>query len=103
MTHGNTLARRDDPATSRKAAAYASKRLGKLQRATLRALLGRAGWTASELEEADRKRARTYGRRMHDLVDAGLVTIEKERACRITGRHAMTYALTPEGAREVGE
>ena len=92
-----------DPETSH-AAARQLARSGVLGAQALETLRALAAWpsiapTSAELAAGNVTLRFRYARRLADLRELGYVTEGPSRVCRVTGRHALTWRITPFGQR----
>ena len=91
-----TLARATDPATSHEAARHAEGRLGLYQWEALQSCRAHPGMTATEMARARGwDDPRVINRRLGELERLGMVRAGEPRSCAVTGRRAMTWAVTP--------
>jgi len=99
------IARNSDPSTSHEAAAHvrASGLHTRQTRETLEAL---AAWehrfdfappTSFELAAGDYQKRLQHARRLADLRELGLVAVQDQRRCAVTGRTAQTWVVTQAG------
>ncbi len=93
--NARALARRDGPATSALGALDAASRLGPLQAEALEAVRRWPDCTATELArhrgEGDPRR---INRRLGELRAMGAIVEGPARACRVTGRPALTWTIS---------
>ena len=93
------VARCSDPETSHRAAAQITKsgHLGRSCARTLHVLAAHPGPapTSAELARGDLRLFFFYDRGISDIYTRGLVAHEEARACRQTGKIALTWLLTP--------
>jgi predicted HTH transcriptional regulator len=94
FAQGRTLARRDDPETSKIAAAEIVPQLGELQAWVLDLVQKDPRRTVSEMAEGLNLRdPRQIGRRLNELRKAGRIREAGKRQCSITNRACIVYEI----------
>lgn len=88
----NRLSRKEHPPESKQAAssALSSGAVTRARALALNAVRLTPGLTCTELEHTHQVEGRTFGRRLRELEDQGLVRRDK-RKCRITGHVCATW------------
>jgi len=95
--HPRHLHRTGDPSTSGQAADEVVKTVGKRMREALRLVVKNPKATAGELDNLNRTPTGTVRKRLNDLAQIGFVEAGRSRTCRVSGRQAQTWTVTPRG------
>lgn len=91
-TDARLLSRRDDPETSKQAAAKVAAKLNTEREYALACVTGNPGWTSSELEAHYKPHPEgRIRKRLKELERMGLVLKGLDRICRSNGNKAGTY------------
>ena len=88
-----TLAKRDDPFTSRLGANEVSTKVGRMEQRAAEIVRLHPNKTGSELDRICGYTRRELSKRLRGAQRKGLVLADGHRKCRVTGRKAITWSV----------